>query len=118
MAWCLSWALDRGFYWIFVAPMLAALVVACVWRLVLIGSHCRNRGVATLGSLVLGLLLYLGYYHIGMLQLVGPRHARRIDMLPRYIQFRMKTDMARRVQDRRAGNAPFRGPDAVQQGFN
>ena len=64
MAWCLSMAFQNGFYLIFIAPFFAALAVGGVWYLVLTWSHCRNKAVATLASVTLGLLLYFGYYHI------------------------------------------------------
>jgi len=118
MAWCLYAALQKGFYLIFVAPIIASLVVAGVWYLVLTWSHCRNQWVAGLMSVGLGLLLYLGYYEVGLLDMFGPRIARRIDLLPRYIQFRMKTDVARDVHFRNDKNAVQQGPDRVQQAFN
>ena len=71
MAWCLSMAFRNGFYLILIAPFLAALAIAGVWYLVLTWSHCRNKVVATLASVALGLLLYFGYYHICLLQLIG-----------------------------------------------
>ncbi len=60
MAWCLFWALQRGFYLIFFAPLIAALPVAGLWYLVLTWSHCRNKGIAAVISVILGSVLYLG----------------------------------------------------------
>ncbi len=73
MACCLYVALQKGFYLIFAAPIIAALVVAGVWYLVLKWSHCRNKLVAGVTSVGLGLLLYLGYYELGLIDLFGPR---------------------------------------------
>ena len=100
MAWCLFWVNQKGFYYIFVAPLIAALAVGGVWYLVLTWSHCRNKPLATVLSAVLALLLYFGYYHACFLNLVGIRNAHRLDALPRYVQFRMKTDVARDAHQR------------------
>jgi hypothetical protein len=118
MAWCLYLALQKGFYLIFAAPIIAALFVAGVWYLVLTWSHCRNRWIAAVASVALGLLLYLGYYQIGLLDLIGAERAHRIDLLPRYIEFRMKTDVARDVHFSKDKDANRQGPDRVQQAFN
>jgi hypothetical protein len=118
MAWCLFWAYRMGFYWIFIAPLIASFAAGGVWYLVLRWSHCRNRAVATLASVVLGSLLYFGYYHIGLMSLIGVQNAHRIDILPRYVQLRMKIDVARdaRLPDDKPRRR--RGPDAVQRAFN
>src|SRR5271170_2861276 len=71
MAGCLFVAYQFGFYLIFLAPVLAALPAAGVWHLVLAWSQCRNRVVAIGASLPLGLLLYLGYYYLCMVQMIG-----------------------------------------------
>jgi hypothetical protein len=79
----------------FIAPLIASLAVGGVWYLVLRWSLCRNKTIATVISVILALLLYLGYYHIGLLQIIGVRKAHRIDLLPRYVHFGIKTDVAR-----------------------
>src|SRR6516162_5099820 len=83
MAWCLYLALQKGFYLILVAPLVASLVVAAVWYLVLTWSHCRNQAVASSTSVSLALLLYFGSYHVGLLHVIGLRNAHRIDLWPR-----------------------------------
>jgi hypothetical protein len=118
MAWCLYFALQRGFYLIFLAPVIASLPVAGVWYLVLIWSHCRNKVVAAVTSLALALLLYLGYYEIGLLHLIGVQNAHRIDMLPRYVQFRMRTDVAQDMHGPNVKRAGRPQPDRVLQTFN
>src|SRR5258708_6914535 len=87
MAWCLYLALQHGFYLIFFAPLIASLAVAGAWHRVLTWSHCRNRRVAIAISFALALLLYFGYYYVGLLQLIGVQNAHRVDLLPRYLQF-------------------------------
>ena len=95
MAWCLWWAFARGFYWILFAPLVASFPVVGIWYLVLRWSHCRSRFLAAAASAALGLLLYLGYYQIGLIQEIGLQNAHRVDLLPQYVQFRMQTDELR-----------------------
>ena len=111
-------ALDNGIYLILIAPVIAALALAGVWYLVLTWSHCRNKRAAVAGSLILGLLLYLGSYEFGLLQIVGVRNAQRIDLLPGYVKFRMKTDVPRAAHLPKGKNARVVGPNAVQHAFN
>jgi hypothetical protein len=118
IAWCLFGAYRKGFYLIIVAPLIAALAVGGVWYLILTWSHCRNRAVATLASVVLGSLLYLGYYHIDLLSLIGVQNAHRVDILPKYVRLRMMIDVARDARLPDAKPRHRRGPDAVQRGFN
>ncbi len=118
MAWCLSWAFQKGLYLIAVAPMIASLVVVVVWLRALRWSHCRNRMVATVVSFMLALLLYLGYYHVGLVQLAGVQNAHRINVLPRYVQLRMQTDVARNVGDAIGGFSAERQPDRIGQALN
>ncbi|WP_165235508.1 hypothetical protein [Aquisphaera insulae] len=118
LAWLLNAVLNKGFYLIFVAPFFAALMLGGFWFLVLGWSHCRNTRLAATASVVLALVLYLGYYHVGLLQLIGYENAHRVDILPRYVQFRMKTDVARNAHDVGAKRRPQVGPNGVQQAFN
>ena len=118
MAWCLAWVFRKGFYLIVLAPIIAALVVAGIWYLVLTWSHCRNKAIAISASFVLGLLLYLGYFEVDLLNVVGVRHAHRLDLLPRYVQFRMKTDVLHEAHDLNPRHARRPGPNAIEQGFN
>ena len=118
MAWCLFWVFQRGFYLIFVAPLLASAAVAGVWYLVLTWSHCRNPRLNRVSSLALALLLYLGYYYVGLVHVVGIQRADRIDLLPRYVQFRMKTDVAHDPRHVNPKRACAQGPDRVQRAFN
>jgi hypothetical protein len=120
MAGCLFFAFQSGFYLILIAPLLATFPVAGVWYIVLTRSRCRNRAVAVGTSVVLALLLYLGYYYVGLVQIIGIANAGRIDLLPNYVRFRMKTDVARdahHMGDRNRPQAPA-GPDVVRQAFN
>src|SRR5262249_54430006 len=101
-----------GFYLIMIAPLLAALVAAGVVYLAVRQSHCRNRVAAGALGLVAGLILYLGYYHAGLVNIIGLRNAHRVDFLPFYLKLRMHTDV---VRDVAAKPAPVRAnaPDRV-----
>lgn len=116
MSLCLYLAFGLGFYLVFIAPIIAALMGAGLWNLILMWSHCRNYRLATTISVLLGLLLYLGYYHVGLMDAFGVQNVHRIDLLPQYILFRMETDVVRDAHDLRP--APAQGPDTVQQIFN
>jgi hypothetical protein len=118
MAGCLYIALVKGLYLFFIAPLFATLVVMGVWYGILRWSHCRSKFVATAASLALALLLYGGYYYIGLLQLVGVQNANRIDLLPLYVQQRMKTDVPQHFPDPKPQGAVQRKPDAGEQVFN
>jgi hypothetical protein len=118
MAVCLFWAFRRGIYLIFVAPLIASAVVGGVWFLALTWSHCRNKRLTAATSILLALLTYLGYYQLGLTQIIGIRNIHRIDILPHYVQFRMKTDLAEDVRFRNVNRGRRAGPDRVQQGFN
>ena len=116
MAACLFFAFEKGAYLIFVAPILASLPVIGIWYLVLSWSHCRNKSIATVGSIGLALLLYLGYYYFGLLHLVGIQNAHRVDLWPQYVHLRMKTDVARDPRFQRAAGPQKNGP--VDEVFN
>jgi len=118
MAWCLFLSLHKGLYLIFVAPLVVSLPAVGVWYLVLTWTHCRNKMVAAVTSFTLAVLLYFGYYHVGLLQVIGVQNAHRIDLWPRYVLFRLKTDVARDVGRPNARRVARMGPDPVEQVFN
>jgi len=118
MAWCLNYAFQHGFYIVVFAPLFAAFAVGGALFGVLKWSHCRNRTIAVVASIVLGLLIHLGYYYFGMLQIVGVAHAHRVDFLPRYIQFRIKTDLKEEIGRPKPKQVPQNGPNMIDQGFN
>src|SRR5216683_2549674 len=91
LAYLLHFALIHGFYYIFIVPALAALIVAGFELLAISRGHCRSRVAAILLGVIAGLFLYLGHYYVGMIELVGPRSAFKLPLLPRYIALRMST---------------------------
>ena len=118
MAWCLFWAYTQGFYWLLFAPMAASFPVIGVWYLVLKWSHCRNRSLAAATSIILAMVLYFGYYQVGVIEAVGVQNAHRIDLLPSYIQFRMKTDVVTDLHDRAPAQGRRKEPGIVGQALN
>jgi len=83
----------RGVYIILIAPLLAGALLAGIVYLAVRQSHCRNRWMAGLVGLIAGLLLYLSYYHSGLVEIAGLQNAHRVDVLPKYIQMRLQTDI-------------------------
>ena len=116
MAWCLAFALRKGFYFYCLVPLLASLPMLGVWSASLSWSHCRNKTLATGASIVLAGLLYFGYFHFAMLDVIGLRNAERVDLLPQYVRMRMQTDVP---QDPRfAQPARRKPPGIVDEVFN
>jgi hypothetical protein len=88
-----------GWYLIFLAPLAAAASVGGLVLLAVRRGHCRSRLVAgTLGAIA-GLTLYLGYFYFGMVSALGLENAGRIDLLPRYIEIRMRVTVIKDVGD-------------------
>ena len=116
MACCLFFAYQKGIYFMLIAPILASLPAIGVWYLALTHAHCRNKRIAGIASVALALLLYLGYYYLGLLQIVGLRHADRVDLLPQYIHLRIKTDVLREAHLPQA--AQPKKPGVVDEIFN
>ena len=114
LAFVLYFASRHGFYFIFIAPLLAALVQAGILLLAVSWGHCRSPLVAALLGVVAGLVLYLGRYHIDMISRFGLTAAWKFQVLPRYIALHMvamtTSDDADTVQGLRQGN-----PQAARQ---
>src|SRR5207245_5494385 len=113
LAYVLHFALIHGFYYIFIVPALAALIVAGFELLAISRGHCRSRVAAILLGVIAGLFLYLGHYDVGMIELVGPRSAFKLPLLPRYIALRMSTQSTddEHVVGRRQANQPAGQPN-------
>jgi hypothetical protein len=113
LAYVLHFALIHGFYYIFIVPALAALIVAGFELLAISRGHCRSRVAAILLGVIAGLFLYLGHYYVGMIELVGPRSAFKLALLPRYIALRMSTQSTddEHVAGRRQANQPAGQPN-------
>src|SRR5262245_8034344 len=90
-----------GFYLVMIAPLVAGLLAGAGVALAVRLGHCRNRWIGAVAGLVAGLVMYLGYYqfHFAEQPFVGYRNVHRIDLLPRWILFRILTDEQRKVGD-------------------
>ena len=70
-----------GHYYIGIVPALAGLAVAGLIRVAVAKGNCRNPGIAGAAGATAGLILYLGYFYIGMVNdlkpIAGPQIARR-----------------------------------------
>ncbi len=84
---------NYGEYYVVILPLLAAVGVGLLITLAVAKGHCRSPLIAGLVGVVAGLVLYLGYFYVGMVYHVGPEAADRPDLLPRYIRARMETDV-------------------------
>ncbi|HEX4645977.1 MAG TPA: hypothetical protein VH598_10240, partial [Verrucomicrobiae bacterium] len=84
-----------GFYFVVIVPLVISLLVAGMVALAVKKGHCRSRVVGGLLGLLTGITLYLGYYYVGMVATLGIETAGRFELLPRYISFRMATDVVR-----------------------
>ena len=92
MAWCLSEIFDLGYYYLGVAPLLAAMPVLGMALLAVGFGRCRNRLVATVLGLSASALMYLGYYDLCLARVVGVENALRPDLALTYLNWRMNTD--------------------------
>lgn len=82
---------EAGWYLLFLVPLIAAiLVIAVLWKAIRLG-RCRSPALAGMLGVFAALVLYLGYYYCGMISDAGIEAVGRIDLLPRYIDFRMQT---------------------------
>jgi hypothetical protein len=92
MAWVLCWAFIHNWYYSIFAPMLAGFVVGGAMYLAGGIGHCRSRLVAMIAGILVGALMYLGYYHAHFVSVAGWPALERVDLLPKFIQLRMRTD--------------------------
>jgi hypothetical protein len=116
MAGLLYLAFHAGIYLLGIAPLVATLPVAGMAYWAVGASHCRSRALAGLLGLVAGLVVYFGYYHLDLLSWIGFGHAHRLDLLPRYVLFRVHTDVVRDVGHGQINQQP-QNPDTVQLVF-
>jgi len=114
----LNIAFKNGFYYVLVLPLTASLLPAGTVYFVLWHSHCRKPFFAACVGLSTGLVAYLGYYHFGLLRWLPPGQVHRVDLLPDYIVFRMKTDVQEMDPQPADNNDPLPIPNPVDAGIN
>ncbi len=97
LAGLLFFLFSIGFYLLVVVPAVAGLGVSAMVILAVKKGHCRSRLIGALLGILAGFILYFGYYYIGMVHDLGLEYAGEFNVLPKYIQFRMKTNTVREV---------------------
>ncbi len=101
-----------GFYLLFLAPVVAGLLASAGVALAVHAGLCRNRWLGAAAGLLVGAVTFLGYYHFHLLSILPPevrwKAAHRVDVLPRFVYFRVLTDEQKRVGD--VNNAANKGP--------
>lgn len=107
-----------GFYFVMLVPFFAALLMGLVVRWVVQGGRVRNRGLAAVVGVLLGGVMYLGAYYVGMAHALGPAEAHHVELLPDYISWRMHTDVAEDPAMSNLRKDDPRPPDRAQVVFN
>lgn len=113
MGFALAKAFHNGLFFVVMTPLVLGLPVAgAVWAAVT-GGGCRNRVVGGLLGLAAGLVYFLSHYQFDLAHQLGNRWLTRVDILPAYIELRVKTDVSRKVGAKDdAGGQPRAGDTA------
>jgi hypothetical protein len=93
LAWALQFAFFHDWYLVILVPILAGLALAAALYLLVTWTHCRNRWLACGVGISAGLIAFLGYYYLCLIQILPPGNATRFDLLPRYILLRLQHDV-------------------------
>jgi hypothetical protein len=94
IAWLLKLLFVHGWYLLFLVPAFAGLLLGALLHFLVGWTRCRNAWLAGGLGLVAGIIAYLGYYHFCLLDFIPAGNAHRLDLLPRFIAFRIQTDVA------------------------
>jgi hypothetical protein len=93
LGWILTTLYMHDWYLIFLAPLVAGLILSGVLYASVALAQCRNRWLAGGIGALCGVVLYLAYYHFCFVSILPPGFGLRVDRLPRYIWFRLHTDV-------------------------
>lgn len=104
----------HGMYLLVMVPLIASLGVGFLAGYAADAGKCRNYKLVVALTILASIILYFGYWYISMLATLGGNFYYRIDLLPRYIQWRMASDVIREV-----GHSahPVRTQTGVDVGF-
>lgn len=83
----------EGWYLIILVPAIAAMLLSVMLSFAVRAGKCRSPLLAGALGLVAGVVMYIGYYYIGMVAMLGPQYATRLDLLPAYISWRAHVDV-------------------------
>src|SRR5262249_55247579 len=106
-AYVLQALFTSGHYWLLISPTLVAFPVAGLVMVPVALGHCRSRVVGALLGLLAGLVLYVGQYHVDLIQHHGPQVALRLDLWPGRLAWRK--EMERQVRVGGVGGGQPRG---------
>ncbi|HWF18542.1 MAG TPA: hypothetical protein VG754_04715, partial [Verrucomicrobiae bacterium] len=107
-----------GFYLILLVPILAGLGLGGTVLLAVKMGHCRSPMKGALLGAVGGIILYLGYYYIGMEQTLGRLNPGDIFLLPRYIKVRMDYTVIKDVHTPDSNKDDDQKPTGFRTGSN
>jgi hypothetical protein len=93
----LAVAFGIGWYLVVLLPMFVAGLIGFSLLPIVSWAHCRNRWLAGVVGVITGIASFLGYFEFCFLY-EAPQIAKRLDLLPRYISFRMENDTAKCVR--------------------
>jgi len=86
---------QAGVYLLLLIPAFMAIPLSFLVYGAVRAGHCRSRLIGSALGLAAGVVLYLGSYYTGMVHSIGLGGWHRIDLLPRYIEWRAQNDVAR-----------------------
>ncbi|MCB9849653.1 MAG: hypothetical protein H6817_03010 [Phycisphaerales bacterium] len=109
--------LTVGFYLLGVVAFVVAIILAYVVRAAISHGHVRNRSVAMMFGVVAGAVAYLGFYHAGLVHALGISQWYRVDLLPDYIEYRLRNDKSESVPSY-SDDSDTRPPTTFDYGMN
>src|ERR1700722_1697340 len=89
LAAAMYWLFSKGWYLLFLVPTFFALLLSGFVSLTVSKGKCRSPILAAIFGVLVGVILYGGYFYFGMLSMLGVDSAARFDLLPRYILLRL-----------------------------
>jgi hypothetical protein len=92
MAAGLNWVYQRGWY-LFIFPVMAGVIGGILVLLTVTRGKCRSPVVGTLFGFVVGVVIFAGHFYFGMLSLLGPGAAGRLDLFPKYLSLQLRTNL-------------------------
>ncbi len=113
LAFGMNFLFHHDLYYVAIVPIFAGLICAGMVVLAIHKGNCRSALIGLMLGLIAGAESLAGYYYAGMIWSFGPEMGSRLDLLPKYITLRMKTDM----RDN-SGQAFRRGPNPIALQFD
>ena len=108
---------EWGWYILGLAPLVAGAIAAGGVALAVRLGRCRNRGLGLVAGILAGLITYFSYYQFNLAGFIGFDNVHRVDLLPRWVQLRVLTDVQREVGRGDKPGDPDDNDDPVKTGF-